>query len=109
MRDVFHYQNDKTFMWVIVGIAVAFLAIWLFMYLWNWLVPQVFNGNKINYWQALALIVLARILVSCGYGKHYRNSASKDINKEQIERQHHNSDTESRFHNPKYHKKPKDE
>ena len=37
------------------------------MLLWNWLVPQLFNGKMINYGQALGLLVLVRILT--GFGK----------------------------------------
>ena len=37
------------------------------MMLWNWLIPELFNGNMINYWQALGLLALTRLLT--GFGK----------------------------------------
>jgi hypothetical protein len=30
--------------------------------LWNWLVPTLFSGPEINYWQALGLLILSKIL-----------------------------------------------
>jgi hypothetical protein len=54
---------------VFKGIAIAaavvvFIGIfsWLVMQLWNYLVPPLFHGPLIGYWQALALLVLSRIL-----------------------------------------------
>ncbi len=38
------------------------------MYLWNWLVPDLFNGPVIDYWKALGLLALSKILFS-GFGK----------------------------------------
>jgi hypothetical protein len=32
------------------------------MYLWNWLVPPVFGGHTIGYWQAWGIIILSKIL-----------------------------------------------
>ena len=55
--------------WVAKGAAiavavVAFIAVfsWLVMVLWNYLVPALFHGPAIGYWQAFALLVLARVL-----------------------------------------------
>lgn len=40
---------------------------WLFgeivMHLWNWLMPAVFGLKMITFWQAIGLLILARILV----------------------------------------------
>jgi hypothetical protein len=41
---------------------------WVTMVLWNWLIPELFNGPLINFWQALGLLVLSKILFS-GLGK----------------------------------------
>ncbi|HCW06802.1 MAG TPA: hypothetical protein DGG95_05490 [Cytophagales bacterium] len=38
------------------------------MSLWNWLVPVLFHGPVIDFWQALGLLVLSKILFS-GFGK----------------------------------------
>jgi hypothetical protein len=40
---------------------------WLFgeivMHLWNWLMPALFGLKMITFWQAIGLLILARILV----------------------------------------------
>ena len=58
----------KVVLLVIVGIALAFGFVLATMYLWNWLVPDLFNGPVITFWQALGLLVLSKILFS-GFGK----------------------------------------
>lgn len=44
--------------------ALLFLAVFTFvlMRLWNWLMPAVFGWHIINYWQALGLLILSKIL-----------------------------------------------
>jgi hypothetical protein len=46
------------------------------MALWNWLVPALFGGRAIDFWQALGLFVLARLLVGGlrrgGHHGHWR-------------------------------------
>ena len=43
------------------------------MYLWNWLIPVLFKGPIITYWQAIGLIVLSKILFGGfkGRGGHW--------------------------------------
>ena len=38
------------------------------MLLWNWLVPSLFGGPVIQFWQALGLLLLSKILFS-GFGR----------------------------------------
>ena len=46
-----------------VGIALLMaLGGWIVQYLWNWLLPALFGWRTITFWQALALLVLCRIL-----------------------------------------------
>ncbi len=42
-------------------LAIIFFS-WVTYLLWNWLVPVLFNGPIITYWQALGLLVLTKIL-----------------------------------------------
>lgn len=46
------------------------------MLLWNWLVPTLFSGPIITYWQALGLLVLSKLLFSGGHGSHHKNGHS---------------------------------
>ncbi|MEZ5072406.1 MAG: hypothetical protein R2751_15940 [Bacteroidales bacterium] len=41
-------------------VAFTFAVMWL----WNWLVPDLFQGPEVNYWQTLGLLVLSKILFS---------------------------------------------
>ncbi|MCD7937050.1 MAG: hypothetical protein LUG98_09350 [Tannerellaceae bacterium] len=40
------------------------------MLLWNALIPAIFGGIVINYWQAIGLLVLSRLLFG-GFGFHH--------------------------------------
>jgi hypothetical protein len=55
--------------WVVKGAAFLVLAIGVLaglslvvMSLWNWLVPSLFHGPAVQYWQAVGLLLLSRIL-----------------------------------------------
>ena len=54
----------------VVGILL-FIAIGgeLVMRLWNWLLPPLFGWHQINFWQAIGLLALCRILFG-GFGRH---------------------------------------
>ena len=55
---------------IVVGITFFFLiAGFGTMLLWNWLVPSLFNGPHIVFWQAIGLLALSKILFGgCGKG-----------------------------------------
>ena len=54
--------------WIIGGaIFIALFGI-ITQYLWNWLVPDLFSGPVITYWQALGLLLLTKILWGFGGG-----------------------------------------
>jgi hypothetical protein len=64
---------------IALGLAAMAVFGFIVMYLWNWLAPAVFAARTITFWQALGLLVLARILVGGlggGHGddKHGRRS-----------------------------------
>lgn len=48
----------------ILGIGFVALVIWLVMALWNWMIPELFNGPVINYWQTAGLFLLSKILLT---------------------------------------------
>lgn len=47
----------------VVMVLVFGLVAWLTQYLWNWLVPDLFSGPVITFWQAAGLLVLSKILL----------------------------------------------
>lgn len=53
---------------VVLGIMAIAVFTLVTMYLWNWLVPVLFAGPVIDFWQTLGLLVLSKILFS-GFGK----------------------------------------
>lgn len=63
--------------WVILGtfafVGFAILFGWVVMLLWNWLMPMLFGITTVNFWQAVGIIILAKILFG-GFGGHGHKS-----------------------------------
>lgn len=57
---------------VFFGLVFGFLV----KFLWNWLMPDLFNLKEITYWQAIGLVVLARLLFG-SFGGHEDNGTKK--------------------------------
>lgn len=51
----------------ILGIGAMFLFVWVVMLLWNALIPALFSGPVLSYWQAAGILILSKILLS-GFG-----------------------------------------
>jgi len=57
----------KVLKWIGIGIAgLAFVFLFIFgvMKLWNWLIPELFNGPVLSYWQTAGLFLLSKILLT---------------------------------------------
>jgi hypothetical protein len=53
----------------LLALAVLALVSYVVMWLWNWLVPSVIGWKAIDFWQAMGLLVLSRLLVGFrGFG-----------------------------------------
>ncbi|MDO5970459.1 hypothetical protein Q4Q35_11645 [Flavivirga aquimarina] len=62
----------------ITGLAILFGFV--IMWLWNWLMPEIFGLTTLSYWQAVGLFILLKLLLGgCGGGskKSSKNSHSK--------------------------------
>jgi uncharacterized membrane protein len=78
--------------WFFLG-PLAILALVLFIIiggevvslLWNWLLPPLFGWHQINFWQALGILVLCRILFG-GFGHHGHHSRFRRRMAERLER-----------------------
>ena len=57
---------------VLAIVAFTFVTMWL----WNWLIPDLFKGPVLNFWQTLGLLTLSKILFS-GFGKKGGNGGSR--------------------------------
>jgi len=57
----------KKWIWI-APLAILAMALFVFLggelvlHLWNWLLPPLFGWRQINFWQALGLLALCRIL-----------------------------------------------
>lgn len=78
--------------WIILGIiaAVGFAILFGFviMWLWNWLMPEIFGLTTLTYWQAVGIFILFKIIFGgFGNGKSHESSKkSKDVCKKDSKR-----------------------
>ncbi|WP_298533370.1 hypothetical protein [uncultured Algibacter sp.] len=60
----------------ITGLVILFGFV--IMWLWNWLMPEIFGLTSLNYWQAVGLFILLKILVGgCGGFSGSKNSSKR--------------------------------
>ncbi len=73
-----HHFNKRfffqKFFFVLIIVAVISLVVFL---LWNWLMPAIFQLPEINYWQAIGILILSKILF-LGIGKHDHRNHFRD-------------------------------
>lgn len=57
------YSKIKKFFFFLPVIALIITAVgYAIMYLWNWILPELTHAGKLDFWQALGLLVLCRLL-----------------------------------------------
>jgi len=61
----------------ITGLAILFGFV--IMWLWNWLMPEIFGLTTLKYWQAVGLFILLKILFG-GFGGGSSKKSSKNSN-----------------------------
>jgi hypothetical protein len=54
---------------VLLGLAIAAGCGAMVMWLWNWLIPAIIGWKTLNFWQALGVLALTRILFG-SFGRH---------------------------------------
>ncbi len=69
MKTWWMMKAGKMFAFFVIGAALFGLVV---MFLWNALIPDLFRGPSLTFWQALGLLVLSHILLR-GSG-HWRHS-----------------------------------
>jgi hypothetical protein len=66
------YKKFKLMKGIFILACAGVLGL-IVMALWNWLLPEIFPGaHAVNYWQALGLLLLCRILFG-GFRGHHRD------------------------------------
>jgi hypothetical protein len=60
------------------AIVTLFIGVigWVFMTLWNVLIPEIFGARVISYWQAIGLLIMGRLMFGGrgfgpGHWKHH--------------------------------------
>jgi lipopolysaccharide export LptBFGC system permease protein LptF len=61
MDKIFTFLGTA-FIFVVIIFGIAVLLALPTMWLWNWLMPQIFQLKEITFWQALGLNLLCGIL-----------------------------------------------
>lgn len=57
------FSKGKKFIFFLPVVALIATALgYIVMYLWNWILPEVTHAGRLNFWQALGLLVLCRLL-----------------------------------------------
>lgn len=69
----------KIFFMVIFAILFALLVGYAVMWLWNWLMPELFGLTPLTYWQAVGLLLLAKIFFGFGTGGPGKSGKRKKI------------------------------
>jgi len=68
MKRKFWITKIAMFLPLILLAIAAF--VYVTMSLWNWLVPDLFHGPQLNFWQTLGLLILSKIIFS-GFGRRH--------------------------------------
>ena len=60
---------------VVFGLLAVAVFGFVVMRLWNWLTPALFGWHEINFWQALGILILSKILFGGfrGHGGPHRH------------------------------------
>lgn len=90
MRKDFKMDKKRIALWIVGCIVFGALMLGLYILvtqaLWNWLVPLIFKGPVITYWQTGGLLLLVCMFtwLGCGGGRghhkggrHHRRAAWK--------------------------------
>ena len=70
----FRVNERKVGMFILFGVAALTVFSLIIMTLWNAILPAVIHVSAINFWQALGILILSKILFSGfrGRGWHHR-------------------------------------
>jgi hypothetical protein len=72
-RGVFYFGK-----FFVMGFAFLALFTYVVMLLWNWLVPELFSGPVLGYWQTLGILILSKILFAGLHPFHREGAPWKD-------------------------------
>tara|TARA_R110002051_G_scaffold180913_2_gene250342 strand:+ start:28137 stop:28550 length:414 start_codon:yes stop_codon:yes gene_type:complete len=73
------YKAFKILFYILLGLVIAFLVGYIVMRLWNWLMPDIFGLPELDYWKAVGILLLSKIIFGFGGG----DGPNKTKNKKQ--------------------------
>lgn len=75
--EKFFHGFFKVVFMIIAAILFLLLFGYGFMLLWNWLMPEVFGLPILSYWQAVGVLVMAKLLFGSFEGMNSKKSSRK--------------------------------
>jgi len=101
----YKFKQKRKFLFII-PIIILFGLSAIVMWLWNAILPDIIHVNSINYWQAMGILVLSKILfggfLGCRKHKHTmqkRHFMNKMKNMSPEERENFKEEWKQRFQN----------
>ena len=82
-RGVFYFGK-----FIVMGLVGLALFTYVVLLLWNWLVPELFNGPELTYWQTLGIMILSKILFTGVIGHGRRPEYHRDRNDHWFRHEH---------------------
>jgi hypothetical protein len=70
-------KGVKILKWVMIGAVFITVFGTVVMFLWNWLIPSIFNLREISFWEALGLLLLGKLLFGGFHGKGRSGNAMR--------------------------------
>jgi hypothetical protein len=83
----------------ILGLGFITLAVFVTMSLWNSLIPSLFHGPVITFWQTAGLFILSKILLS-GVAPGPHNRGRQDWRRRYHDKYRHGCREEEKITNP---------
>ncbi len=69
------FTKRSPWVWIPVMLLAGLFFGLVVMLLWNWLIPNIFNGPTVTYWEAIGLLILGRLLTGSLTGAHQKWNA----------------------------------
>ena len=60
------------FAWLLAVIFIGIICAFPTMWLWNWLVPELFNGPTLTFWETIGLFFLINLLIRSNITFNYK-------------------------------------
>lgn len=79
-------RGGRILLWVMFGLLMLAVLTFVTQQLWNWLIPDLFAGPVITFWQALGMLLLSKILLGGFARGGHRGHSLKMKMKEKLSR-----------------------